>query len=198
VVNNYFLNSIALRDNNFQMILVGQKTITTQEEANIFEPAPDLNNEVDSDSLLFNFNKYAEEYRKYVPFDIGILITDKTLSDGLVEFSFLGSACLSNSYGVVSAGYSQSFDASSIARTLARILGACYDPPAFRDSKLCSSLSSYLVNGNGCYDHIMSPLSDPDSPKTTFSECSASDFNDWFFGRAPIPNCLVLPTPSAE
>lgn len=195
LASNLFLTSTNLIANNLQMILVGQRTITNAAED---LPHTMIGEEVDPAELLKNFAAWTETHLPQsgnTAHDAAILLTSLDLKGPVTEFTYLALMCNSSqAVAVVQATFTQAYDAASIARVIGFLVGMCNDPPGTRGPTICPALPATLDSGAACSNKVMAASRNPASEPTSFSECSAFDFNDWLVSRSPRPNCMTLPS----
>jgi hypothetical protein len=189
LVNLYFSQSTNLVANNLQLILVDQRTLTK-----VAEDLPHMMKgpEVDPVALLQDFSAWLENKSNNVPaHDAAILLTSLDLEGPTTEIAYMAQMCNSSrAVAVVQATFTPAFDGASIARVIGRLVGMCTDPPGKRDPLSCPTLPANLATRDACLGRIMAATTSPNAVPTSFSACSAFDFNDWLVNRSPRPNCL--------
>jgi hypothetical protein len=189
--NSYFANSGTLVANPVVVILVGQHTFV-----GTGDPWPAPATEGDAVAPVDLLQKFSTHVQGNPPFafDIGILISGRQFTHGVIGLSYWKSACGElPAYGIVHAfDLNRPLTAAVLAREIGNILGMCSDPPGFRDST-CPDLSAVEGGAAACRGGIMNWSIDPNDPPTRFSACSALDLDTFLASVASGPGCYTAP-----
>ena len=197
MVNAFFSRSSEFTRYVPQIILVGQRTITSAESDPLDGVSVDSDGDVVFTDALYRFAGYRSAQLASPPYanDAAILLTHRHGSGATVSLAYTWQVCSPvGSAAVVEVNHTLPFDASSVAHALGHLLGMCHDPPATRPggNPGCRALAADEA-GSTCVNRIMAASSSPSAVNDRFSQCSAGDLNDFVDNRMGIPNCLTTP-----